>query len=202
LTKIADNKKEKISFQFGDPFLICLTGSISVKKEGLIDLLNALAILKRKGVDFILNLYGSGDAASLKEIEKFASYNDMHNNIKLHGSIPHTKVPEVLHKHHLLVMTRRANLQSEYGFSTKLAEYLGSGTATLVTDVSDNKLFIEDEVNGFLAAPGSVFGLADKLFEIYQRNDLVEIGMKGRQTAENHFDYHHYKDILYHFFFK
>lgn len=202
LTEITDIKRNRISFTSGGPLLICFAGSISVKKEGLIDLLNALAILKRKGVHFLLNLYGNGNKASLKEIEKFALLNDLHDNIKLHGSIPHNKIPEILHEHHLLVMTRRTNLQSEYGFSTKMAEYLASGTATMVTDVSDNKLFIKDGVNGFLVSPGNVFGLSGKLFEIYQRNDLVEIGMKGRQTAENHFDYHHYKDILFHFFFK
>jgi glycosyltransferase involved in cell wall biosynthesis len=87
-----------------------------------------------------------------------------------------------------LILPRPRTLQNEYGFSTKLASYMGSGVATLATTVSDNAVYIQDGVNGFLVPPDRPDCLRDKLLEIYgQRGRLDAPGKQGLRTALEHF---------------
>jgi glycosyltransferase involved in cell wall biosynthesis len=200
LTHVLSNNNN--NFRESPFFLIGFTGSVSINKEGLIDLIHAIAILKSKGTPVILNIYGSADKNSFIVVKNLIHKHNLRQTVFLHGNIKQNEVSDVLTTHHLLVMTRRSNVQTEYGFSTKFAEYLASGTPTLVTDVSDNKLFIEDGVNGFIVEPGNVESLAEIMYKICQRKDLLTIGENGKATAKRHFDFALYSEVLYEFFFK
>ncbi len=203
LTDLSSSYPIALEHNNSDVLLICYAGSISVKKEGLLDLLKALTIVKLKGGYFVLNLYGAGDKVSLKLLNEFIYLNGLQNDVNLHDNLPHDKILKIYSKHHLLVMTRRSNRQTEFGFSTKLAEYLSSGIATLVTDVSDNRLYIQDGLNGFLVKPGNVEEMADKLYKITKREyNLLQIGKNGRAIAEKYFDNNIYNVLLKQFFFK
>ena len=75
--------------------------------------------------------------------------------------------------------------------SHKLSEYLVSGIPVLVTDVSDNALYIRDGFNGYIITPGSASVMADKILEIirdynWEAKILVE---NAYQTVREKFDY-------------
>jgi glycosyltransferase involved in cell wall biosynthesis len=82
------------------------------------------------------------------------------------GNIEPEKLRYEFIKYHLLILPRPLNKRTKYGFSTKLSEYLVSGVPVLLTDVSDNALYIKDNFNGYLIPPGSANALAEKLVYI------------------------------------
>ena len=103
----------------------------------------------------------------------------------------------------LLILPRPLNTQTNFGFSTKLAEYLISGVPVLVTDVSDNKIYIKDGFNGFMVDEISATGFEKKLIDIVGNYEVEKhiVSKEAFNTAKNHFDYRLYKDILTNFFF-
>ena len=99
---------------------------------------------------------------------------------------------------------RPLNPQTRYGFSTKLSDYLISGVPVLVTDVSDNSIYIRDGINGYLIPPGSMSALEAKLMEIidnYNQSSIL-IARNALETAARELDYRNYTDKLIDFLFK
>ncbi len=78
------------------------------------------------------------------------------------------------------------------------------GIPVLITDVSDNGLYIQDFKNGFIVKPGNKALLERKLEEILavDSKKLIEIGLAGRKTAVEYFNNMKYSDKLYQFLFK
>lgn len=185
-----------------ETFKICFSGSIYHKKEGFDILFKALyKINLRKNVE--LYLYGN-----LSDDEKYAlnhleSAYELQNKVFYKGFIEPGDLPQEFIKYHLLILPRPLSPQTRYGFSTKLAEYLVSGVPVLVTDVSDNAIYIKDNYNGFIISPGSSSGMAAKIIEIienYNRNSRM-IARNAYKTAQEIFDYKLYTHTFINFFY-
>lgn len=179
-------------------FSIGFIGSISCKKEGLINLI--IAISKIDNV--VLNIYGAGSKTDMNKLQNIISEYRIDKKVIFHGQKDVKLIPSILAEQSLLILTRPNNIQNKYGFSTKLAEYMASGVPVLVTDVSDNALYIKDGENGFIISSNNPELLAEKLKEIIDRSDSNEIGLRGRRTAMVNFDYRIYSVKLYNFLFE
>jgi glycosyltransferase involved in cell wall biosynthesis len=104
----------------------------------------------------------------------------------------------------LLILPRPLRKQAQYGFSTKLSEYLTSGVPVLLTDVSDNAMYIRDNYNGFIISPNSLSALVSKLKWIIDNYDEYAsvVTENAVRTAEEVFDYRIYSEPLVNFLFK
>jgi len=105
---------------------------------------------------------------------------------------------------HLLILPRGNTKQNQYGFSTKLSEYLVSGRPVLVTNVSDNGKYIKDGFNGFIIPPDSLESMTNKIKYIYENyNSFNEmIPSNALKTVKENFDYNLYSNSLYSFLFQ
>lgn len=191
-------------FATGGNFSICFTGIIALKKEGFDIFYEALYRLKSKYKNFELHLYGPINKNTKKLLlndipEKFG----IKDNVFYHGFIDQKNIINEMRKYHLLILPRPLNMQTHFGFSTKLSEYMVSGVPVLVTDVSDNGLYIKDGYNGFIVKPGDAKIMANKILYIIDRyKQLVElIGMNALVTAKNNFFYANYSKSLVEFLF-
>ena len=72
------------------------------------------------------------------------------NRVYYVGNLDPDDLQDEFSKYHLLILSRPLNPQTRYGFSTKLSDYLISDVPVLVTDVSDNSIYIRDGINGYL----------------------------------------------------
>ena len=183
-------------------FRICFAGMINSKKEGFDILFEALSLInKKKNVE--LFLYGSlseDDRDVLYLLKKKYMLNE---KVFYIGNVESGDLLKEFLKYHLLILPRPLNPQTKYGFSTKLSEYLISGVPVLVTDVSDNALYIKDGVNGYIIPPGSVTAMESKLNEIietYNMNSSV-VAENAFKTATREFDYRLYTKRLIDFFY-
>lgn len=190
------------SFYYNQKFKIGFAGQVSLLKEGFDVFYRALSILKDNFKEYEVNLYGTIDKneKELLLIELPNKY-EIQDNIIYHGLINQKVLINELRKNHLLVLPRTLNQQTLYGFSTKLSEYLVSGIPILVTDVSDNALFIKDGFNGFVVNPGEARIMAEKfLYIIKNYNKFVKtISKNAFDTALDKFNYINYGSIINNF---
>ena len=107
------------------------------------------------------------------------------------GNIDPDDLAHEFSNYNLLILPRPLIPQTKYGFSTKLSEYLTSGVPVLVTDVSDNALYIKDNFNGYVVSPGSSPEMASKILEIIDgfNNSSSNMAANACKTAREQFDY-------------
>jgi glycosyltransferase involved in cell wall biosynthesis len=189
---LKENEKFKIGF----------SGQISLKKEGFDILYEALEKVKKRYYDIELNLYGPlAQNEDLLLLNWLPDKYRIKDNIKYNGIIDQKYLLSELQKNHLLILPRPLNPQTKYGFSTKLSEYLTSGVPILVTDVSDNALYIKDGSNGFIVPPGDADAMANKIFQIISDYNKIagEISIRAFETAENELNFQIYGKTLNYF---
>lgn len=197
--------KEKTNvINHNEQFLICYTGTISKKKDGLFEFIKALGTLPEVFRDSIVfNIYGEGNEREVVELKKMITSKNIENIVNINSVVPAKEIPAILSRQNLLVLTRSSNIQTEFGFSTKLVEYLASEVPVLITKVSDNSIFFEDGINALVVDPGDIKAIALKIqYAIQNRSVIKEIGKEGRRTAEKYFYYGLYSEKLKEFFIR
>jgi len=183
-------------------FNIGYTGQVTLKKDGLLDIIMAINPLIQRGEKVVLNIYGPALRKDMELLMKYISAEKIEHAIKFHGNIPGEKIPQVLTSQNLLIVTRQANKQSYYSLSTKLAEYMASGKLVLATDVGDNGLYIKNGINGFILKSGDIKAYTKLIHEIIKGNyDLISLGANARKTADQYFNYKNYSKTLCRFFY-
>lgn len=184
-------------------FKIGFFGSINLKKEGFEGLYYSLSLLKLRYKEFKLILIGNIPQSERKMLLQILpkKYRII-ENIDYQGKIPHERVLNVMRTMDLLILPRPDNLQTRYGFSTKLGEYLLSGRPVLVTDVSDNSYYIKNDINGYIVPPGDPIAMHDTILHIINVGKAVskEVGINGYETAMTYFDYKKYSEKLNDYF--
>ncbi|NLA50073.1 MAG: glycosyltransferase family 4 protein [Bacteroidales bacterium] len=149
----------------GKVFKLCFAGYIKMDKEGF-DLLFEVLFKLNQTSTVDLFLYGILEEKDKAKLGILTARYGLTGNIHYLGNLEPDKLKDEFVKYHLLILPRPVNKRTRYGFSTKLSEYLVSGLPVLVTDVSDNALYIKDGFNGFIIPPGSVEVMTNKLKEI------------------------------------
>jgi glycosyltransferase involved in cell wall biosynthesis len=181
------------------------TGSITLKKDGIGYLIKSLSILinKYRIENVQLNIYGFGYRGVINKIKKMIEERGLCKNVYIHEPVLAEEIPMLLSKHDILIMIRPKNLQTNYGLSTKLAEYMASGKIILTSNVSDNNLYIVDGENGFIINTTAPEFIAQKLVQIINSgifND-IEMAEHAYRTALSSFNIKNYRDILEKFLF-
>ena len=174
---------------------------VSVKKENLLLFIDALGKVNLKFPDFQLSFYGQVSNENKKLLIKRAEQYNISEKIIFNEAVAQQDLIPVYQQHHLLVLPRGYNLQNHYGFSTKLTEYLESGVPCLVTNVSDNGLFIKDGVNGFIVEPDDPDAMAEKLVQIISSYNKIaaSISKNAQNTVKHELNYQVHAEKLYHF---
>ena len=185
-----------------ETFKICFAGYIKYDKEGFALLYEALSMVSvMQKVE--LYLYGILDEEDNVRLRHLAEKYELTEKIFYMGNIEPEKLRHEFIKYHLLILPRPLNKRTKYGFSTKLSEYLVSGVPVLLTDVSDNALFIKDNYNGYLIPPGSATALAEKLIYIIRHyNDQAKnIVDNAYKTVREDLDLRLFTDKFADFFY-
>jgi glycosyltransferase involved in cell wall biosynthesis len=191
------------SYNASENFRLGFTGSITLKKEGFDCFYKALALVKAKHINFELHLYGPIFEKDLL-LDELPRQLGIKENVFYHGIINQDHLINEIQKNHLLVLPRPLNFQTQYGFSTKLSEYLVSGIPVLVTDVSDNALYIQDGYNGFIIPPGNSEIMAEKILYIVSNYESIReaIAKNAYLTAKKYFNYKTHSNALCNFLFE
>jgi hypothetical protein len=183
------------------PLRIGYFGGLLPGKEGLETLLEALAACGDHELEFAI--HGFGRPADAARLEGAIARLGLAGKVRLAGSMPHHAIAARMLEQDLLVLPRPSTPQNEAGFSTKLAEYLGSGRAVLATTVSDIPLYLRDGESAFLVPPEDIAAISAALRRVFalDRGELDRIGRAGKEVARQNFLPAGHASALYGMFF-
>ena len=185
-------KASKNQYVTKGSFNIGFSGSILLSKENLISFVKVFNKLIESQYNLTFNLCGSIDA---KDKNLLIEQLDTYDKIHYHGNLDKHELSGFLSQQDLLILPRGFSLQNKYGFSTKLSDYLNHKKVILVTDISDNKMYIKDGVNGFVVPPDDEDLMFDKLKYIVENFEdcKATIVSNAEKTSKNEFDYRLFK---------
>ncbi|MBV5329580.1 MAG: glycosyltransferase, partial [Chlorobium sp.] len=140
------------------PFRIGTIGRM-VEKKGFDTLIEAAALLKKKGVD--LRLVVAGDGPMRTTLHELVDKLQLQDTVELSGSIANQDVPAWLHTLDLFVLPCREDQNGDMdGIPVVLMEAMLSGIPVISTRISGIPELITDEVSGLLIAPHEPHALA------------------------------------------
>lgn len=169
---------------------IAYCGNASNTKDGVDQLIKAFAIVVKHHPEYKLYIIGS-TPSKRQRFDNFelAKALLIEKNVVFTGVVPTEQMPQLLKNAAILAMARPNNLQAQYGFPTKLGEYLLTGNPVVLTSVGDIPLFLKDGESALVAKPDDIEGFANKLcWAIEHPNEARIIGEQGRLVAEKCFN--------------
>ncbi|OFY38934.1 MAG: hypothetical protein A2X18_05460 [Bacteroidetes bacterium GWF2_40_14] len=184
------NRFKGIPKEIGKERYIAYCGSIGNKKDGVDDLLRAFKIVTEKNSEIKLCLIGK----IIRSIEKdeylnYIKENNLESRIIFTGSISSEDMPKLLINAETLILSRPITIFN-FGFPTKLGEYLLTGNPTVITNVGDIDLFLKDKDSTLIAQPGNIRDIANKIEWVLTHPDESKIiGKKGYEVAMKYFNY-------------
>jgi len=123
----------------------------------------------------------------LKELTKSLGISE---SVKFVGFIPNDKLPQYLTTMDVYVSTSL----SDAGIAASTAEAMACGLPVIVTDVADNKKWIDNGVNGFVVPVKDPKSLAEKIIYLLQNEDIrKKFGKINRKIIEERNNY--YKEM-------
>lgn len=165
-------------------------GTISRQKDGVDDLITAFSKVHAAHSDYKLMLIGGFDTIYNDEeyIRGRVSELGLNDAVVFTGRVKPVQIPSMLASASILAIARPVNKQTQYGFPTKLGEYLCTGNPIVLTPVGEIGNYMKDKENCIFAQPGNVDDLADKLIWVIDNYDeACEIGRNGRKLIESDF---------------
>jgi glycosyltransferase involved in cell wall biosynthesis len=186
---VDENRFSNVEKQLGAERYIAYCGTASNTKDGVDELIKAFSIVHKKIPDVFLYIIGKtprkDERFSNMELVKELGIEDV---VRFTGALSSDKIPQMLKDAEILALARPSNLQSTYGFPTKLGEYLLTKNIVVITSVGDIPFFLEDKVSALIAPPSDTKEFANKLiWALQNKNKAKMIGEEGCRVAQKNF---------------
>ena len=171
------------------PDYIAYCGAVSNYKDGVDDLIKAFAIVSKHINDVKLYIIGGFPFNKDKE-DDYALVNSLglSDRVVFTGPVSRDIMPQMLKDAKALVLARPNNIQSRYGFPTKLGEYLLTENPVVLTKVGDIPVFLKDGESTYFAEPGNVGEISAKIIEALSSPNARQIGISGASVAMRAFN--------------
>jgi glycosyltransferase involved in cell wall biosynthesis len=174
------------------PRFVTYVGMLNEGKDGVATLVRAFSRVASDFPDVTLRLVGDSDDARISNVPEYRALAEdlgVADRVEFTGQVSRGEIPRHLGEASVLVLARPASQQADAGFPTKLGEYLASGRPVIVTRTGDIAAYLTDGENAYLVPPGDEDALVQKLRLALSDPEAVAIGARGRQVAEQCFDY-------------
>jgi glycosyltransferase involved in cell wall biosynthesis len=188
LVDLEEFSEERIGDGVGQKIL-CYVGSLD--HEGEVDrLVEAFYKIEACFPEWSLRVIGGGqDPSILASFRSRVAERGMADRIEFVGKVGRDDLPRLFREVGAFALPRARGLFSTAGFPTKLGEYLASGRPVIVTATGDIPLFVRDGVDAFLVPPDDPGAFAARLTDMFADPVAAHsIGLRGRETARQHFD--------------
>ena len=133
--------------------------------KGVYDLIEALRVLKEKGIEVLCDIAGNGEENQCRDLVK---KNNLDASVKVYGWVDGPDKLELLRKATVVVLPSYAE-----ALPMVLLESMAAGKAVISTFVGAIPQLVEDGVNGLLVHPGAVDELVEAIEHIYCNPTLI-----------------------------
>lgn len=177
------------------------TGTVSMEKENLFELLKGFYLFNKRNKDWVFNIYGRISNTDRTTFIDLVETYGIQNKVILNGEIPRDSVSGVLASADCLILSRRNIKQNYYGFSTKLSEYAVARKPIILTNTGVVKDYFSDGYNCLMLEGYEAEDFEMKLLEFSQMpvSQKERLGDNAYKTAQDNFSWKNYSDILYDF---
>jgi glycosyltransferase involved in cell wall biosynthesis len=153
------------------------------EQKGQVLLVEAAALLKARGVDFLLDLVGDGELRG--EIEQRIARHGLQQHVRLLGWQNETQVRDHIQNSRAVVLASFAE-----GLPVVLMEALALGRPAISTAIAGVPELIETGVSGWLVPAGSVEALAEAMKQCVEASteSLDRMGQTGRERVRRQHD--------------
>ncbi|WP_296620308.1 glycosyltransferase [Marivirga sp.] len=160
------------------------------KKDGLESLVIAFEKVCESYPEVKLILTGKGEnKADFEHIMDLIQNSVYNSRIEYKGFLSSAEYHETLNSCDIFCVIRNNSDAANTGFPSKLAEFLATGKAVIVSRVGDVPTFLKDKVNALLIQPGSIQELVMSIkFLLDNPHKIDQIGEKGREVALKSFN--------------
>ncbi len=149
--------------------------------KGHADLIDAVAVLNRRGVSCSLEIMGEGQARS--DLERKITEHDLNQIVTLRGAVGESEVRETLERAHVFAL---ASHDEAIGVATM--EAMAMELPVVATSVGGVPELIDHRVNGLLVAPRQPGQLADAILTIARDPSLAtRLGSAAREAIVERF---------------
>lgn len=182
--------------------IITYVGTMNNKKDGVDILIKAFAIVQKEFPDSKLQLIGPKIPKTdyLEQIE-YIKKNNLEDKIEYLGEISRDNIPYLLINSGCLVLARPDSKQAQFGFPTKLGEYLATGNPVVVTSTGEITNYLKNNYNAFIASPGYIDDFSDKILTVLRDKKVSQvIGKRGKKTAMQYFNADSQADTIFKIF--
>lgn len=169
---------------------IAYCGKATNNKDGVDRLIKSFAQISKSHPDVKLYIIGTppsraDESGNLELVEELG----ISDKVIFTGIVAAEKIPQILKNAAILALARPDNVQAQYGFPTKLGEYLMTGNPVVITSVGDIPLFLKDQESALVASPNNIDDFAEKLDWVLKHPHEAEtIGRRGYEVAIRNFN--------------
>ena len=177
--------------------ILTYVGYMGGNKDGLPDLINSVKLVKNKNENFILQLVGTAEPAELAELNDLVNKLQLKEQVFFAGKQDTLAITSILKNSDVLLLARPDNKQAEYGFATKLGEYLASAKPVVVTNTGEIYKYLRHKENAYIAEPGNIQDFSEKVIDALNDPERAKkIGHNGYAVANEHFNYKLFKNKM------
>lgn len=166
------------------------------EKDGIAFVVRAFERILGDHSDAVLAFSGSVDAATRARVTGYAERNSTADQIVFTGYLSREQLIWCYQNAAALLSCRSNSAYAHFGFPTKLAEYLSSGTCVIATDVGDIRRYLSEGESAWIAQPEDIESIAATFRKVFSEPQRAkQIGLEGQNVSEV-FDYRSYTDTL------
>ena len=174
-------------------------GTLLQQKDGILGMLEAFGIAKeRLGFPIKYILTGNIEKSSHpKELLQIIEKYNLKEDVEFIGRLNREQIKNYLRDALLVISNRPKSQQDLYGFSTKLGEYLASGTTLIMTNWGEAVNWLENGKSAIIIEPEDTMALADAIVKALNDSDnSYKIGLAGQKVCQDSFDYRNWSKPL------
>lgn len=169
---------------------IAYCGKATNNKDGVNILIKSFSYISKEHPDVKLYIIGTPPNKN-DESGNMLLVNDLNlaEKVVFTGMVSSRDMPQMLKNAEVLVLARPSSKQADYGFPTKLGEYLLTENPVVITDVGNISDFVLDGHSAMIARPDDEIEFASKVNWLLEHpNEAASIGKNGAEVARKQFD--------------
>jgi glycosyltransferase involved in cell wall biosynthesis len=153
-------------------------------------LLQAMQLLKERGVPIHLNMTGSGEMTD--ELQAMIQSLRLSDMVSMVGKLAPKEIPAFLRKHHLMVMPSRME-----SFGVSALEAAAVGRAVIASDVGGIPEVVQQNKTGILVPPENPEALADAIQRLAENpTEMERMGKAGYEMVKAQYNWQRSLDIM------
>jgi glycosyltransferase involved in cell wall biosynthesis len=193
---VSDAARLKRELGFSDRFLVSYHGSFS-QSRGLVEVIEALGIIKDKYPLVSLFVLGSGPDQTLTEMQDTIKRLELERRVIIHGPVSYTQVPEFIAMCDVGIIPLPNLPQWRNQCPLKLLEYLAMEKPVILTDIPCHRVVVGTSECGIYIPSTQPSEIAKAIaFAFENRENLKKRGTKGREIIEESYTWERIEENL------